>query len=217
MKQQGWWWHCSSLPDQVLRLVELAVSHFDVDPPMKKLRRPDQQLLDFLESDIGFPLKLRAYGPAVRRIQVAEARDYPREGMTTLVTLGNARELVTMWRGLDVGYELTLTTTTPDAMFTDTLANAVLANLVTAAKGERRRPIEYDGVYAPGYPPHLYFTDEATCTPKLSGRKRVGSAWVHFLAAIPIDDAELRDYDRSVPKFRAKLKKNKRLAEYPRR
>ena len=38
-----------------------------------------------------------------------------------------------------------------------------------------------------------------------------------FLAAIPSDDAELREYDRSVPKRIAKIRKSKRIADNPRR
>ncbi|MFT3685017.1 MAG: hypothetical protein QM783_08850 [Phycisphaerales bacterium] len=62
----------------------------------------------------------------------------------------------------------------------------------------------------------MLFTDQVTATPKFSGWKRCGEGWVSFLAAIPLSDAELREYDKNVAGLIAKLKRDKRLPAYPR-
>jgi hypothetical protein len=123
---------------------------------------------------------------------------------------------VSIYRGRHVGFELTLTLAKEDPAVIQMLSTAALENLRLAKAGERRPFIEYNGIYAPGYPPHLMFTDQLTCTPALSGQKRFGDRYVQFLAAIALDDRELREYDRSVPALIEQIRSAGRIAEYPR-
>jgi hypothetical protein len=186
---------------------------------MAKAREADVLLpvLDFLETTTGASPDLTSYGSGKRRVQVARFDDYPSAGLTTFVTVGASRVPVTTYRGLQVGFELTLTLATPDPDTADDLAKAVLENLRVADSDQRRPFIEYNGIFAPGYPPHLLFTEQLTCTPQLSGRKRCGDRWVSFLSAIPLGDDELREYDQSVPTLIARLGKDGQLEKYPRR
>lgn len=185
---------------------------------MAKARKADvlQPILDFLAATTGAAPDVTHYGSGKRRVHVARFDDYPSAGLTTYVTVGASRLPITMYRGLEVGFELTQTLAQPDPDTADYLAKAVLENLRIADSDQRRPFIEYNGIYAPGYPPHLFFTEQLTCTPKLSGRKRCGDRWVSFLSAIPLGDDELREYDRNVPTLIAKLKKG-RPSKYPRR
>jgi hypothetical protein len=176
-----------------------------------------QPILDFLTKTTKVTPSINIYGPEKRQIRVATLNDYPATGVTTFVTIGASQLPVTMYRGLDVGFELTLTLVKPDPHAAEDLAKAVMENLRVAESGLRRPFIEYNGIHAPGYPPHLLFTEQVTCTPKLSGRKRCGDRWISFLAAIPLDDNELREYDRGVANLIAKLKEDGRLDTYPRR
>jgi hypothetical protein len=186
---------------------------------MAKARKIDalQPVLDFLTTTVKVPLNAASYGAGKRHVQVARLDDYPSTGLTTFVTVGASLLPFSMYRGLEVGFELTLTLAKPDPDTADDLAKATLENLRVADSGKRRPFIEYNGIYAPGYPPHLLFTEQVTCTPKLSGRKRCGDRWVSFLAAVPLGDDELREYDRSVPTLIARLKADGRLHKYPRR
>ena len=186
---------------------------------MAKAQKTDalQPVLDLLAKTTKVPLNVADYPSGKRHVHVAKLIDYPSTGLTTFVTAGASLLPVTMYRGLEVGFELTLTLAKPGPDTADDLAKAVLENLRVVDAGQRRPFIEYNGIYAPGYPPHLLFTEQVTCTPKLSGRKRCGDRWVSFLAAIPLGDGELREYDRSVPTLIATLSKGGRLGEYPRR
>ena len=176
-----------------------------------------QPVLEFLAKTTKILPPIAIYGSGKRQVQVARFDDYPSAGLTTFVTVGASVLPVSMYRGLEVGFEITLTLAQPDPDTANGLAQAVLENLRVADSGERRPFIEYNGIYAPGYPPHLLFTEDVTCMPKLSGRKRCGERWVSFLAAIALGDVELRAYDRSVPTLIASLKKDGRLDKYPRR
>lgn len=179
--------------------------------------RTEQELLEYIIEVTGLQPKLKKYRTTRRSIQVARFRDYPIEGQTTFVTLGASRLGVTMYRGLEEGFEITMTLQDVPRSSEKEFADAVLENWRISDSNERMPFIRVNGIYAPGYPPHLLFTDQVTCTPKLSGTKKFSDRRVAFLAAIPLDDVELREYDRSVPKLISKLKRDKRVAKYPRR
>jgi hypothetical protein len=150
------------------------------------------------------------------RVRLAKCEDYPRSGLTTFMTLGASELCVSLYRGRTVGFELTMTLAKEDPGIVDTLATTVVENLRLATSKERRPFIEYNGIYAMGYPPHFLFTEQITITPSFSGRNRVGQNYISFLAAIPLDDREVREYDRSVPALIEKLRSTGRIAEYPR-
>ncbi|WP_269527243.1 hypothetical protein [Coraliomargarita parva] len=128
---------------------------------------------------------------------IYQIREYPNE-LTTLFTDGLSPHIYTMWRGKESGVELTLTTEKAEAKErAKDLLNALDDSLKAIREKERRPAIEYNGIYAPGYPPHLFFCEELSLTPKMSGQKKVCDRYVRWLAAIPVSDAELRIYDRS--------------------
>ncbi len=131
-------------------------------------------------------------------MQVATFDGYPTASSLTHVTIGASRHPVSLYRRRPVGFELIATTPEGAPDSTASLANAVLDNLRLVRTRERRPFIEYNGVYAPGYPPHLLFTTEVTATPAFSGRLLVGDRYVYLLSALPITDAELRLYSRDV-------------------
>lgn len=175
-----------------------------------------QPVVDVLIATTKRQPQVASFGPKMRQVQVATIAEYPKPELTTLVTIGASRHSPFMYRGLEEGFELTLTLSKPDTDIAAKLAGVVLENLRLVNSGERRPIIEYNGIYAPGYAPHWLFTEQLTNTPKLSGRKRCGDRWVSFLAAIPLSDAELREYDKSVPNLIATLKRDGRTIVYPR-
>jgi hypothetical protein len=176
-----------------------------------------QDLVNFLASVSGSTPQLLARESWGRRVRVARCTDYPHPKLTTVITLGASEQSFSLYRGRPLGFELTMTLAKEDPDMVDSLATAVVENLRLQAGGERRPFIEYNGIYAPGYPPHLLFTEQITATPELSGQKRVGDRYVSFLAAIPLDDQELREYDRNVPGLIEKIGSSGRIAEYPRK
>jgi Suppressor of fused protein (SUFU) len=176
-----------------------------------------QQLLHYLATVAGSPPQILDHKRWGGRVRVARCADYPRTGRTTFVTLGASQLRVSIYRGRPVGFEMTLTLAKEDPCVVETLGTAVVENLEIAAADERRPFIEYNGIYAPGYPPHLLFTTQITDTPALSDQKRVGDNYVTFLAAIPLDDREVREYDRSVTGLIEMIRRSGRVAEYPRK
>jgi hypothetical protein len=175
----------------------------------------DQELLDHLNKLLGTKPELRRYGRRSAGVSVAIGKDYPEPGLTTFVTIGASRQPVSVYRGRDVGRELTMTLAKPDPEMIETLANAVLEDLRRRSTENRRPCIEYNGVSAPGYAPHLFFTDQLSLTPKLRGQIRFESTIIEFLAAIPIGDSELRIYDRDVLGLIKRLRHG-RIEKYPR-
>ena len=176
-----------------------------------------REFLQFLLKITGIQPKQVKYGTSKNPVWIMTFAGYPKPGLTTLVSFGASRLAQSMYRGLDIGYELSLTLAKPDSSSVKDLVNIVVEYLRNGNSGERRASIEYNGVSAPGYPPHYLFTDAVTCTPKFSGRKRFGNQWIELLAAVPLDDAELRQYDRSFPKLISKLRREDEIAKYPRR
>jgi hypothetical protein len=182
-------------------------------PPKSEFQ---EELLHFLAKVSASTPQLVSREPWGRRIRIAKCAAYPSPGLITFVTLGASDLPVSLYRGRAVGFELTLTLAKEDPDIVDTLATAVLENLRLGATRERRPFIEYNGIYAPGYPPHLLFTSHITGTPALCGQKRVSDRYVCFLAAIPVDDRELREYDRSPPALIERIRNSGRIADYPR-
>lgn len=172
--------------------------------------------LRFLNPICGAPTEVRAFGTSRRRVCFATFADHPTAGLTTYVSMGASELAVSMYRGLDVGFELTLTVAGEQSELVDALAGALLENWRLADTGERRRFIEANGIFAPGYPPHFLFTEDLTATPKLLGRKRVGERYASHMAAIPLDDAEARAYDRGIRAFIEQLRSDGRITDYPR-
>lgn len=173
----------------------------------------NEAILEYLTKKLGAAPTLRT---CARAVEVATVSGYPAPHQSTSVTLGASRLGVSMWRGREVGFELTLTLNRADEDLVGFLGATAAENLRVAASRERRPPIEHNGSYAPGYPPHLLFSESLSLTPELRGRTRLGDGYVHFLAAVPIDDGELRRYDRSPPELIAELAAAGRVADYPR-
>lgn len=146
----------------------------------------------------------------VQGLRLLKVVGYPERALVTLVTVGYSDFGFTMYRGRDVGFELTLTTTNAEVTELGALLAASIDVSIKAKQSrERRPPIEYNGLYSPGYPPHLFFCQELGLTPALSGRKAAGARYVEFMAAIPISDAEMRVYDRNVSELIAQLQDSK--------
>ena len=157
------------------------------------------------------------FGPTAGGYALGRLEDYPRAGMTTVVTFGASRQPFSIWRGLPLGIELVLTLIGDMAEATELIKAAILEGHQRAlAKDDRRRVIEANGVWAPGYAPHLLFTDAVSATPELMVQKKFGERYVSFLSAIPIDDRELREYDRDISRFIGGLGKVDLIAHYPR-
>lgn len=183
----------------------------------RRIGTVEQELLEFLESVCGSRPRVLSLGPPRGTVQIAACREYPRAGLCTFVTLGASDLRASMYRGRPVGFEIALTLGKDDPDIIKLLRSAVVENARLAATRERRPFIEYNGVYAPGYPPHLLFTQSVALTPALSKRKLLGGRYVSFLAAIPLDDAELRNYDRNVSALLEQLQAGGRVADFPRR
>lgn len=143
---------------------------------------------------------VRPLGPRNAGAQLAVFLDCPRRGLTTLVTVGFSAVPFSSWRGLPLGIELTLTTESDPSPFMDLLGSLAGGQSDPTGK-DRRRIVEFNGVWAPGYPPHLVFTSVVSATPQLIVQKKVGDRYVQWLTAVAIDDAELRRYDRNIPEF----------------
>jgi len=151
-------------------------------------------------------------------VAVMAVEDYPRDGQTTFVTAGLSEHEHTMWRGMPCGFELTLTIAGDEQrQWARVLSGIAAEHVRLLGTGERRPPVECNGVFAPGYPPHFLFCEELSQTPDLVGRQKAGSHYVDWLPTIPISDAELRVYDRSVTALLKALSRKKNLAIWPRK
>ncbi len=170
----------------------------------------------FLRTVTGQRPLIEDFGPATERYSLSSYADYPASGLTTIVTIGVARHPFSMWRGRPLGFELVLTLAGDISEAAEVLKSAVLENHRRVVNQERRRVIEVNGVWAPGYAPHLLFTTAASATPNLMVTKKVGDRYVEFLSAVPIDDRELREYDRDIPRLIAGLAEGGMIVHYPR-
>ena len=170
-----------------------------------------------VEKLIGRVPELRPFGPKSAGYALGFYDDYPDAGLRTTVTFGLAQQGGSMWRGLTLGTELAMTIEGDSAAADEMIQAAVLEDRQRLTTKERRRIIEANGVFAPGYPPHLLFTNQASAAPELLLRtKKAGDRYFNLMAAIPIDDIELRRYDRSVPDLIADLQDPTHVAKYPR-
>ena len=148
---------------------------------------------------------------------VMAVNGYPHEGETTLVTAGLSEHVYTMWRGKTSGFELALTIRGAEQNeWARELSGIAVESIRLRKTRERRPPVEYNGVYAPGYAPHSFFCQDLSQTPDLVGRQKAGSQYVEWLPAIPITDAELRIYDRNVRELVDVLSQRNDLAVWPR-
>jgi hypothetical protein len=151
-------------------------------------------------------------------VAIMAVEEYPHEGQTTFVTAGLSEHKYSMWRGKTSGYELSLTIASGEQRnWARELSEIAAESIRLIRTGERRPPVECNGVFAPGYPPHFFFCEELSQTPDLVGRQKAGSQYVDWLPAIPISDAELRVHDRSVAELMKVLSRRKDLAVWPRK
>jgi hypothetical protein len=174
-------------------------------------------LAQLVRKATGRVVELREFGPALSGYAMGRIDDYPASGQTTALTSGVARQAVSRWRGLPLGHELVLTMDGDVAEVLAMVEAAVLENHSRRSDAVDRRPfVAANGVWAPGYAPHLVFTDEASATPELMVQKKLGDRYVSFLSVVPIDDRELREYDRNPGAFIAQLAAGGRVSTYPR-
>jgi hypothetical protein len=162
---------------------------------------------------------MRSFGPKSKGLEIGTYVDYPAPGLRTHVTFGASQVGWSMWRGLSLSRELTMTldATSDTRELVELLEAAVLEDHRIVATKERRSFLEYNGVWAPGYPPHLFFSTSFTATPDLMVQKKLGDRYVQFLSAVPIDDRELRAYERSTPDTGLALEiDDAAIATYPR-
>ncbi len=153
-------------------------------------------LQGLLEEHAPAGVRTRAFGPKTAGLALAELRDVPSGGATTWVTMGVAEHQRSMWRGLPLGHELGLALAARDDDVVELLEAAVLEDRRRARDDDRRPLVEARGVWAPGHAPHLVFTDTPAIADLVDKRHKVHDRYVSFLAAVPIDDADLRLYDR---------------------
>jgi hypothetical protein len=176
--------------------------------------------LKFLESTCCSTPTFSSWGEGDADFKVASFDDYPVAGARTHVTFGVSRLPFSSYRGLDMGFELVLSAPADQAApLLETLATAIVENVRRARTRERRPFIEANGIFAPGYPPHFVFTSHVSATPAITAIKeqhRFGDRYVVFLSAIPIDDTELRAYEKSVPQFLQQLRADGLVGSYPR-
>jgi hypothetical protein len=161
----------------------------------------------FLSRLAGRPVELTEFRPKSHHAAIGRLEGYPNLGMTTLVTFGASPRMRSMWRGLPLHYELVLIFEDGNSLeleMAESLRAVVHEEQRRAREKDRRPVIEPNGVWAPGYAPHLIFSSSFV-HPDLKTRKKFGSRYVSFLAAAPIDDRELRMYDRSPADFVAAL------------
>lgn len=175
----------------------------------------DRALEQLLAKHSGAVVRIRSFGPKAARLGRAELADYPHAGARTWVTVGMARHQRSSWRGAPLGYELVLTLAAPDAEVVGMLEQAALeARRRGLGQVDRRSMIEQNGAWGPGYPPHLVFTDPSV-VPELMGKHKLGDRYVRFLAAVPVDDREMRLYDQDPAGFIRSLSASDRT-RYPR-
>lgn len=179
----------------------------------KQAVQAQQQLLVGLT---GQEAVLVPFGPKSGGYSLGRLNDFPAAGLTTLVTFGLAEHPVSMYRGLQLGHELVLTCSDDTRDHANSLRSAVLEDRRVRGQAHRRPVVQAEGVWAPGYPPHLLFTSQVTCTPDLLVRRKVGNRYIAFLAAVPIDDRELRLYDRSPAALKDELANSSDLPCWPR-
>lgn len=175
------------------------------------------ELEGLVRTATGRSVEPRPFGPAVAGCALARLEEYPGPGLTTAVTFGVSGQRVSMWRGLPLGHELALTLEGDVTEAAAMLEAAVLEDRRRRTGTVDRRPfVAANAVWAPGYAPHLLFTSEVSATPELMGTKKAGDRYVSFLSVVPIDDRELRLYDRDAAGFVAQLADGGRVATYPR-
>lgn len=146
-------------------------------------------------------------GPKAAALSAAHLPSFPWAGFDTWVTCGASATRTSMWRGLPVGNELVLTLESESAGAVDLVAdmcNVTLEDRKLAVTGERRLSVRANGVWAPGFPPHLVFVKPLVSL--FEGRKKFGDRYVSFYSTVPIDEAELRAYDRDPAAFISSLK-----------
>ena len=171
----------------------------------------------FLSRLAGRPVELTEFRPKSHHAAIGRLEGYPAVGRTTLVTFGASPQMRSMWRRLPLHYELVLIVEDDDSLereMVESLRAVVREEQRRAREKDRRPVIEPNGVWAPGHAPHLIFSSRFV-DPGFEARKKFGSRYVSFLAAAPIDDRELRMYDRSPSHFIATLKPET-AARYPR-
>ena len=177
----------------------------------------DEAQRKLLRATTGQVPEVEPFGPVEAGYGLGHLVDYPAAGLTTVVTFGAARQPSSMWRGLPLGAEAVLTLAGDVTEVADMLRAAVLeGHRRTLDKADRRPVMEANGVWAPGYPPHLLFTSAVSATPELMVKKKLGDQYVSFLSAVPIDDRELRQYDRDVNGLLGSLAAGGLVARYPR-
>lgn len=180
----------------------------------------EQAQLRLMNGICGSSPQMRSFGPRDRGLAIGTYADYPAPGLRTHVTFGASQVPWSKWRGLSLSRELTMTldasSDTPELL--ELLMAAVIEDHRLVATRERRRFLEYNGIWAPGYPPHLVFSTGCTATPELTTERKhkLGDRYVVFLSAVPIDDREMREYDRDVAACLGRILESGRIATYPR-
>ena len=139
------------------------------------MAKPPPDLLTLLTRTFGAAPSITVHGS----VSVAAGGGYQSPGLTTLVTMGCAAVPHTMWRGQQVGRELTLVTSVDVPGMTRLVVEAALEHL--ARKG-RLDPVKEHGLYASDSPPHLLFDSDLTLVPALSGAEVARAADSRFPA-----------------------------------
>ncbi|TGN00044.1 suppressor of fused domain protein [Leptospira dzoumogneensis] len=170
--------------------------------------------LKFLKKMTGIEAKLENDPPYA----VISIHDFPSKSLVTLVTFGIHPYIYTMWRGKKSGFELTITIPEKNKEdFVKLIRDIVVSNIDIASHESRRPSVEYNGVYAPGYPPHFFFCEQLSQSPKLAGQLKVSNSYIRFLPAIPINDRELRLFDKSPTLLIEELSKHSDLIDWEKR
>lgn len=153
----------------------------------------------FLRAATGREVDAIRLRPEALACALLQIQHFPSETTTTVVTCGASPRACSMWRRLPVHYELVLVV--DDTM---NLAGELVESLGDLVREEHRRVndrdrrsvIEANGVSAPGYPPHLLLSSQHV-SPIFEKRAKLEDRYLSFFSAVPIDDPELRAYDRS--------------------
>lgn len=122
-------------------------------------------------------------------------------GSSLIVSDGLAAVSPRLNRGKPAGFELTCHVPTSEVpAHVEGLAGAIETQRHARTTGERRPPIEFNGAFAAGYPPHYVFSTDLVPA-VLAGNHLIAGRYVEFIAAHPIDDAQLRAYDSGPAAF----------------
>ena len=159
----------------------------------------EMAMSQFLRAATGRDVDAIRLRPKALASALLQIQHFPTDTSNTVVTCGASPRARSVWRRLPVHYELVLVvdeTMNLAGELVKSLGDLVREEHRRANDRDRRSVIEANGVWAPGYPPHLLLSSRHV-SPIFEKRVKLEDRYVSLFSAVPIDDTELRAYDRS--------------------